>query len=91
MAEFETDRLKKLKAKRAAIDARLREEQYKLNEKERARDTRRKVLAGAAVLEKARRDEDFSRLLMEELKSFLSRDDERALFNLPPVPKKMAS
>ena len=91
MAEFETDRLKKLKAKRAAIDARLREEQYKLNEKERARDTRRKVLAGAAVLEKARRDEDFSRLLIEELKSFLSRDDERALFNLPPVPKKMAS
>ncbi len=89
--EFETDKLKKLKAKRAAIDARLREEQYKLNQQERARDTRRKVLAGAAVLEKARRDEDFSRLLIEELKSFLGRDDERALFNLPPVHKKMAS
>jgi hypothetical protein len=91
MAEFETDRMKKLKAQRAAIDARLRQEQLKLNAKERARDTRRKVLAGAAVLEKARRDEDFSRLLIEELKSFLSRDDERALFNMPPVHKKMAS
>ena len=86
MAEFETDRMKKLKAKRAAIDARLRQEQYKLNKQERARDTRRKVLAGAAMLEWAKRSNENSLTLDVELRNFLTRNDERELFGLPPLP-----
>ncbi len=87
MAEFETDKLKKLKAQRAAIDARMRQEQYKLNKLERARDTHRKVLVGAAMMEWAKRSNENSLTLATELKNFLTRNDERALFGLPPLPK----
>ena len=44
--EFETDKLKKLKAQRAAIDARMRQEQYKLNKQERSQRHAAKVLVG---------------------------------------------
>ncbi len=87
MAEFETDKLKKLKAQRAAIDARMRQEQYKLNKQERARDTHRKVLVGAAMMEWAKRSNENSLTLDTELKHFLTRNDERALFGLPLLPK----
>jgi hypothetical protein len=46
------------------------------------------VLAGAAVLEWATRDNDFSARLMAELKVFLVRDADRALFGLPLVANK---
>jgi hypothetical protein len=88
--EFETDKMKKLKAQRAAIDARMRQEQYKLNQQERARETRRKILMGAWAFEKAARDNDFSTMAMAELKSFLTRNDERALFGLPLLPERKA-
>lgn len=88
MAEFETDRMKRLKAQRAAIDARMRQEQYKLNKQERARDTHRKVLVGAAMMEWAKRSNENSLALDTELKHFITRNDERALFGLPPLPEK---
>lgn len=72
--EFETDKLKKLKAQRAAIDARLRQEQYKLNKQERARDTQRKILVGAAMMKWARRSNENSLTLDTELKNFLTRN-----------------
>jgi glutathione synthase/RimK-type ligase-like ATP-grasp enzyme len=86
MTEFETDKMKRLKAQRAAIDARLRQEQYKLNKQERAKDTRRKVLVGAAMTEWAKRSNENSLTLDTELKHFLTRNDERELFGLPPLP-----
>jgi large subunit ribosomal protein L7/L12 len=86
--EFETDKLKRLKAQRAAIDARMRQEQYKLNKQERAKDTQRKILVGAAMMKWARRSNENSLTLDMELKNFLTRDDERALFGLPPLPKR---
>jgi hypothetical protein len=39
------------------------------------------------VLEWAKKDNEFSSRLMTELKVFLVRDDDRALFGLPPLPK----
>ena len=86
--EFETDKIKKLKAQRAAIDARMRQEQYKLRAAERKIDTRRKVLAGAWALDKVARDNQFAAMAMEDLRNFLTRDDERALFGLPPLPER---
>ena len=83
-------RLKLLIEKREAVNARIKKEQGKLRAVERKSDTRRKVLAGAAVLEWAKRDNDFSSRLMAELRAFLVRDDDRALFGLSALPKEGA-
>src|SRR5580658_679092 len=78
-------KLKRLVEQREAVNARIKQEQNKLRASERRSDTRRKVLAGAAVLEWANRDNEFSSRLMAELKCFLVRDADRELFGLPPL------
>jgi hypothetical protein len=78
-------KLKRLIEKRDAVNARIKQEQNKLNANKRRADTRRKVLAGAAVLEWAKRDNDFAAKLDTELKAFLVRDADRELFGLPPL------
>ena len=77
-------KLQRLINKREAVNARIAQEQNKLRTNERRRDTRRKVLAGAAVLEWAKRDSEFSSRLLEELQHFLLRDADRILFDLKP-------
>lgn len=88
------NKLKRLIEKRDAVNARIKLEQNKLRGSERKDDTRRKVLAGAAVLEWAKKDSAFSARLDAELKAFLVRDADRALFNLSPIeslrPKALA-
>jgi hypothetical protein len=81
-------KLKRLIEERNAVSARIKQEQNKLKSSERKSDTRRKILAGAAVLQWAARDNDFSAKLMTELKIFLVRDADRALFGLPLVGNK---
>ena len=78
-------RLKQLIEKRNAVSARIKREQSKLKGNERKDDTRRKVLAGAAVLEWAARDTEFAARLKEELKRFLVRDADRMLFGFAPL------
>ena len=80
-------KLKRLVEQREAVNARIKQEQNKLRAGERKSDTRRKVLAGATVLEWAKRDSAFGSALMGELKAFLVRDEDRALFGLPPLPR----
>ena len=80
-------KLNRLMEKRNAVDARIRQEEMKVRAIERKSDTRRKVLAGATVLEWAKRDTEFSSRLMAELKAFLVRDADRMLFGLPLVPR----
>ena len=77
------NKLSLLIEKREAVNARIKQEENKLRASERKRETRRKVLAGAAVLEWAKRDNEFSARLITELKAFLVRDEDRALFGLP--------
>ncbi len=84
-------KLKRLIDQREAVNARIKQEQNKLRAGERRDDTRRKVLAGAAVLEWAKRDNEFSSRLMAELKRFLVRDADRELFGLPPLTKQEKS
>ena len=55
--------------------------------KERKRDTRRKILAGACVLDRADKDLVSARHLKEILDAFLTKPQDRALFDLPPRPK----
>jgi large subunit ribosomal protein L7/L12 len=80
-------KLKQLMEKRNAMNARIRREQNKLTADKRKADTRRKVLAGAAVLEWAARDTEFSMRLMDELQRFLVRDADRVIFGFAPVGK----
>lgn len=77
-------RLKKLLEQREAVAALIKREQNREKASERKTETRRKILSGAAVLEWAKRDKEFSSRLMAELKRFLVRDADRALFGLPP-------
>jgi hypothetical protein len=72
-------RLAELDARRASLKARL-------SKQERARDTRRKVLLGALVLNRLEHGhDDFSRSLGDwlrpELPAFLTRDIDKELFD----------
>lgn len=68
------------------INARVQREQAKLRESERKADTRRKIIAGALALE--HKDRDFRAVLDRLIDENVSREQDRALFGLPPLPDK---
>jgi hypothetical protein len=74
-----------LAAKRKAIADVIRREENKVRLRERKNDTRRKILAGAAVLDEAEHKEEFKAALHKLLAKFLTRPEDRALFGLPPI------
>jgi hypothetical protein len=82
-----TEKLEKLRQQRAALEAKIRRELGREKSLHRREDTRRKILAGAAVLEEAKRNPGFTQTLTPVLERFLSRPDDRALFELPPLPQ----
>ena len=70
----------------AQLDAQRKTLQSKLGKQERAKDTRRKVLLGAFVLYRLEKGQDeFSKhlgdWLHKELPGFLTREDDKALFD----------
>ena len=85
MEEPKKSALEKLLEKRKAIDDRLR--LIKAREKEDARrlDTRRKILAGAVVLEEAAKRPEFKQELTRLLDQLLYRPEDRKLFDLAPA------
>lgn len=85
-----TDKLGKLLEKRETLAARIRREQAKARTQHRKDDTRRKILAGAMILERAEKDAAFKIELDALLARFLLRDDDRALFGLAPLPDASA-
>ena len=83
------EKLKQLKAQKQQIEARKRAAAAKVT---RQQDTRRKVLAGAMVLEMMERDENTRQRFMQRLDSYLTRADDRSLFGLPEkVPTASAA
>lgn len=76
------ERLKQLKAKQQKIDARKRALESR---QARQADTRRKFLAGAIVLARVERDALANAQFRQWLDESLIREEDRALFNLPPV------
>lgn len=86
------EKLKQAKAQKAKIEARKKAAEAKV---QRSQDTRRKVLAGAMVLDMMERDESDRKRFLERLDKYLTRVDDRALFNLQVTatesPKKEAS
>jgi hypothetical protein len=79
-----SDESAKLLAKRERINARLR--QLKGREKRTSKKTedRRKILAGAFLLEQAKRDPAIAQWMTRGLAAFLVRPEERELFDMKP-------
>ena len=82
------ERLKHLKAKQQQIDARRRALESR---QARKAELRRKILAGAIVLARVERDAQANAQFRRWLDESLVREDDRALFNLPPVSVEPAS
>jgi multidrug resistance efflux pump len=78
-------KLKQLKAQKQQMEARQRAAAAKVT---RQQDTRRKILVGAAILSKVDRGEWPKDKLLAMLDSALTRDDDRALFELLPQGKE---
>ncbi|WP_084150542.1 mobilization protein [Azohydromonas australica] len=72
-------KLKQERAKKQKVEARKRAIERKL---QRAADTRRKILAGALVLELIERDEASRQRFMQRLDAYLTQPEDRALFGL---------
>ncbi len=77
------EKLKQARTRKAQIEARKRAAESK---KQRAADTRRKILIGAAVLAKVEQGDWPRERLLDMLNGVLTRDDDRALFELCPLP-----
>ncbi|HEU5375741.1 MAG TPA: mobilization protein [Ktedonobacteraceae bacterium] len=82
---MESERVKKLKEQKRVIEERLRKQQNRDRTKERKDDTRRKILAGAWLLDEMNQRNDFKEFVYKKLDSFLSRPADRALFGLSPL------
>lgn len=76
-----------LRAKEELNQARMLDLMLKKN---RASDTRRKVLAGALVLGMMEESEDTKKRFLARLDAFLTRADDRSLFDLPTKAKAVA-
>jgi chaperonin cofactor prefoldin len=76
------DSLTKLLEKKQKIEQQIATAKIRMRKVERAVDTRKKILVGAYFLEMKYKDkEDELKKLMD---GFLVRDNDRALFDLPP-------
>src|SRR5271167_4587741 len=75
-------KLKQLKVRQQRIDARARR---LLRARARKDDTRRKILIGATVLARIDQHELDHDTLQAWLDAHLTRNDDRALFDLPPL------
>jgi len=80
MAGSDKDKLQKLIDQRNQLEERIKRQKMKLDSQERQRDTRRKILAGAYLLEKYKEKPEELKSLLDK---FLSRPADRELFGLP--------
>jgi prefoldin subunit 5 len=78
------EKLKQLKTRQLAIENRKKAISSK---RERKQDTRRKILVGAIVMAKVEQKVLDEKLLRGWLNEALTRPDDRALFELPPVAR----
>ena len=81
--EAQLEKLKQLKARKQAIEAR---ERSKQKEQERKDDTRRKILLGSYLIKKMQNEANKEKILAE-LNEYLTEDRDRQLFDLPLNPE----
>ena len=82
------DRIQQLEERRARITAEIQRVRSREGQEERKRETRRKILAGAMVLDRIARKDLSEKLFKADMDRFLERDQDRVLFDLPPRPAK---
>lgn len=87
------ERLAAAKAREAKAAETLRQRKVKLQKYEaqqrtlgRKRDTRKKIIAGALALEHMQFDGRYGQAFRALIDEYVTRDDDRALFDLPPLP-----
>jgi len=82
-------KIKRLEGRRTILDEEIKRIKYKFSKEERKKDTRRKILIGSAVLAKIKtKGGSWSEPWHEDsiqnmLNEYLTRDQDRLLFNLP--------
>jgi hypothetical protein len=76
------ERLTRLKVRQQHIDARKR---AIVAQRERKIETRREILVGELIIQKAKDGQMDAQLLRTWLDQALTRTDDRALFDLPPL------
>jgi hypothetical protein len=81
-----SDKIKKMQEKRDQLNKRIRQQLGRETSRNRKRDTRRKILAGAAVLYEAQNNPAYRNNLYDLLNRFLEKTQDRELFGLPPLP-----
>lgn len=82
--EAAMQKVEQLRERKKQIEAKERSFESK---KKRSEDTRRKILVGAFVLAKIERGEGDALRLFELMKSALTRDVDRALFQADPITR----
>ena len=82
--EAQLEKLKQLKARKQAIEAR---EKSKQKEQERKDDTRRKILLGSYLIKKMNENEANNEKILAELNGYLTENRDRQLFKLPEINK----
>ena len=86
-AKQSTNRLETLQQKQQELQDAIRREKLRLAKTERKKDTRRKILVGATILNEAENDQELATRLHKLLNSQLTRNDDRALFDLDLIPE----
>lgn len=86
--EAQLEKLKQLKARKQAIEAR---EKSKQKEQERKDDTRRKILLGSYLIKKMQANEANKEKILTDLNEYLTEDRDRKLFDLTPLNEKTNS
>ena len=79
------NKLEKLLQQQAKIKKQINAEKTKERQKQRKDDTRRKILLGAYVLTKMDEAEAYKMKILQELQSYLTKPQDRALFGFEPL------
>lgn len=74
--------LYELEQKRQQLDARIQKKRAIARKRERKRDTRRKIIAGALALEHMQHDEQFAATMETLLREKIPRPEDRELFDM---------
>ena len=80
--EAQLEKLKQLKARKQAIEAR---EKTKQKEQERKDDTRRKILLGSYLIKKMNANEANKEKILTELNEYLTENRDRQRIDLPHI------
>ncbi len=76
------EKLKGLEERRDKLNARIARDRARLDRDERRRDTRKKILAGAFLLQRVEQGEWSRERFMEGMDAFLTNNRDRELFGL---------